>query len=258
MIALAVLAVSTSSVQGALLGPAGFVVAFLVGMISCFSPCVVPLLPGYLSFVSGLSGEEMEAHAARKRVLAGSSLFVAGFATMFTALGAATGWLGSALLGHLSVVNRVAGIIVIVMGLAFLAPGLIPMFEREQRPFLGRVKPGMAGAYPLGIAFAAGWTPCVGPGLSVMLTLGATGHSALRAALLLFFFSMGFGLWFILAGLGLRRALAASSWLKERTRMLQTVGGVFMVTIGVLLVSNQWSNVIAPLRRLINRFSPPI
>jgi cytochrome c-type biogenesis protein len=250
---------STAGVKGALLGPVGFIVAFFVGTVSFFSPCILPLLPGYLSFVSGLSGEEAErSKTARRRVLLGIGLFVLGFATMFTGLGIASSFIGDFLLRHLRGITRVAGVVVIVLGLAFIVPGLFPFLERERRPFFQRVKPGVAGAYPLGLAFAAGWTPCVGPGLGVMLTLGATQGSAWRAALLLFFFSLGFGVWFLLAGLGLRRAFIASTWLRARLRIVQSVGGVLLIAIGVLLVTDQWNNVIAPLQRLINRFAPPI
>ena len=250
---------ATAGVRGALLGPVGFIVAFFVGTVSFFSPCILPLLPGYLSFVSGLSGEESEqTKAARRRTLLGVGLFVLGFATMFTGLGLAASAVGGFLLRHLSSINRVAGAVVIVMGLAFVVPGIFPFLEKERRPFFSRVKPGVAGAYPLGLAFAAGWTPCVGPGLGVMLTLGATQGSAWRASLLLFFFSMGFGVWFLLAGLGLRRAFVASTWLRARLRIVQAVGGVFMIAIGVLLVTDQWNNVIAPLQRVINRFVPAI
>ena len=255
---LVVFAAASKGVEGAILGPAGIVVAFFVGIVSFFTPCILPLVPGYLSYVSGLTGEEMDAKDARRRVLLGTSLFVLGFATMFTALGAAASLVGGFLLQNLTIMDRIAGVIVIVMGLAFLIPSLMPFMERERRPFLSRAKPGLAGAYPLGLAFAAGWTPCVGPGLSVMLTLGVAEGSALKAALLLFAFSMGFGMWFVLAGLGLRRAASASGWLHKRMRGLQLVGGSFMLIIGVLLVTNRWADVMAPLRRLINTFQPPI
>jgi cytochrome c-type biogenesis protein len=250
---------ASAGVKGALLGPVGFVVAFFVGTVSFFSPCILPLLPGYLSFVSGLSGEEAElSRAARRRMLLGIGLFVLGFATMFTALGIAASVVGGFLVSHLAGINRIAGAIVIVMGFAFLVPGLFPFLERERRPFFNKVRPGVAGAYPLGLAFAAGWTPCVGPGLGVMLTLGLTQGQAWRAGLLLFFFSMGFGVWFLLAGLGLRRAVTASTWLRARLRIVQAIGGLFMIAIGILLVTDQWNNVIAPLQRLITRYAPPI
>ena len=300
---------ATAGVKGALLGPVGFIVAFFVGTVSFFSPCILPLLPGYLSFVSGLSGEEAtpleaggaetsmvrgqprwtylfvlplfwragtlvrnqlrverelpeelraRAKTARRRTLLGILLFVLGFATMFTALGVAASFIGDFLLRNLKNITRIAGAVVIVMGFAFVVPGLFPFLEQERRPFFRRVKPGIAGAYPLGLAFAAGWTPCVGPGLGVMLTLGATQGSAWRAALLLFFFSMGFGIWFLLAGLGIGFAVNTSHWLRARLRIVQAIGGVFMIAIGVLLVTDQWNNVIAPIERLVNRFAPPI
>jgi cytochrome c-type biogenesis protein len=296
---------ATTGVKGALLGPVGFIVAFFVGTVSFFSPCILPLLPGYLSFASGLSGEEaatvspqlfeaaraqsaspprrwtywfvapllwragsivrgqlraeralpeeqrVVVKAARRRTLIGILLFVTG-------LGIAASFIGDFLLRNLKSITRIAGAVVIVMGIAFLMPGLFPFLEKERRPFLRRVKPGIAGAYPLGLAFAAGWTPCVGPGLGVMLTLGATQGSAWRAALLLFFFSMGFGVWFLLAGLGIGFAVNTSHWLRTRLRVVQAIGGVFMLAIGVLLVTDQWNNVIAPIERLVNHFAPPI
>lgn len=255
MRALVQFAVESRDIEGALLGPVGFVVAFFVGTVSFFSPCVLPLLPGYMSYVAGLTGDQV---GSRRRVMLGISLFVLGFATLFTAFGAAAGALGEALVRHLPTINRVGGVIVIVMGLAFLLPNLFPFLEREQRPLLSRVKPGLAGAYPLGLAFAAGWTPCVGPGLAVMLNFGASQASPWHAALLLLFFSFGFGFWFLLAGLGLRRAFTKTGFLGRHMRALQTVGGVFMVTIGILLVTDLWTSVMSPIIRWANRFAPAI
>ena len=251
-----------SRIEGALLGPVGFVVAFLVGAISFFSPCILPLLPGYLSFVSGLNGDEIDSPKGRKHVLLGTSLFVLGFAVVFTALGASAGAVGQFLFepgsGRFDLVNRVAGGVVIVMGLAFLVPSLLKFMEVERRPLMARVKPGLPSAFPLGLAFAVGWTPCVGPGLGIILTLGAAEGTVTQAALLLFFFSLGFGVWFILAGVGFRKAIAASQWLRQRARVLQTVGGVFMIAIGVLLVTGVWEELLAPIRRMINSFAPPV
>lgn len=258
VIAVARFAVEQADLQGALLGPVGFVVAFVVGTVSFFSPCVLPLLPGYLSYVSGLTGEDAETGAGRRRVVLGIGLFVLGFATLFTAFGAAAGALGEALTRYLPVISRIGGVIIIVMGLAFLVPRFFPFLEREGRPFFARVKPGLAGAYPLGLAFAAGWTPCVGPGLAVMLNFGASGASPWRAALLLMFFSFGFGLWFLLAGLGLRRAFTKTGFLGRNMRTVQAIGGAFMVTIGILLVTDLWTTVMAPIIRWANHFAPAI
>ncbi len=240
-----------------LTGPVGFVVAFFVGMISFFSPCILPLLPGYLSYVSGLSGEEMEEAHGRRRVLAGTLLFVAGFATMFSLLGIAASAVGRFLNSNQVLFNRIAGGVVIAMGLAFAIPRLMPVLEREKRPFFQRVSPGLAGAYPLGLAFAFGWTPCVGPGLGVILTFAISGSVA-HAVLLLAFFSLGFGVWFVLAAIGLRHALKASRWMRAHARTLQIAGGVLMIVIGILLVTNLWNSIIAPLRRWSNGFAPPV
>jgi cytochrome c-type biogenesis protein len=248
--------VSQETLKGPLLGPVGFIVAFFIGTVSFFSPCILPLVPGYLSFVSELSGEDL-AKGSRRRVMVGTGLFVLGFATVFSALGATASTLGIFLNAHAWAVNRVAGAIVILMGIVYLVPSLIEFLERERRPFMRFAKPGVAGAFPLGVAFAAGWSPCVGPGLGVMYSLGSTATVG-RATLLLFFFSLGFGVWFILAALGMQRALGASSWLRTHARILQVVGGVFMLAIGILLVTNQWDVLIAPLRRLIVNFAPPV
>lgn len=248
-------AIESRDIEGALLGPVGFVVAFFVGTVSFFSPCVLPLLPGYMSYVAGLTGDEV---GSRRKVMTGITLFVLGFATLFTAFGAAAGAFGDALGRYLPTINRVGGVIVIIMGLAFLLPNLLPFLERERRPLLSKVKPGIAGAYPLGLAFAAGWTPCVGPGLAVMLNFGASEASPLHAALLLLFFSFGFGFWFLLAGLGLRRAFTKTGFFGRHMRALQSVGGVFMLAIGVLLVTDTWTTVMSPVIRWANRFAPAI
>jgi cytochrome c-type biogenesis protein len=251
-----------SALDGALAGPAGVVVAFIVGTVSFFSPCVLPLLPGYLSFASGLNGEEMESARGRARVLAGTGLFVLGFAVVFSALGATAGWIGSRFVGpgaeNYVWLTRIAGVIVLVMGLAFVVPGFVRFMEVERRPLMGRVKPGVGGAFPLGLAFAVGWTPCVGPGLGAILGLGGKAATATRGTILLFSFSLGFGLWFVLAGLALRRATVASVWLRAHARALQTSGGVFMLAIGVLLLTGTWESLFAPLQRLINTFAPPV
>jgi len=275
---------SSGGVEGAISGVAGIPVAFFVGMVSFFTPCILPLLPGYLSYVSGVTGEELQTGAHRSRVLVGTLLFVIGFASVFTLLGyataSATNRLGF-LLDNLSVVNRIAGVFVIVMGLAFLStvfagtlqkwnePGGVRStfagaglafgrFFAMERRIEGRPGVGVVGALPLGAAFAVGWTPCVGPGLATILTLAATERSGLRGAVLLLSFSLGFGVWFVLGGLAFRRATRAVAFLRRHMRALTLVGGTFLLTIGILLVTNYWGNVIAPLQRWLVRYTAPI
>lgn len=265
----------------ALAGPVAVPIAFFVGMLSFFTPCILPLLPGYLSYTSGLSGEDLETGRGRGRILLGTSLFVLGFALVFTALGATASVIGSFLLDRFSVVNRVAGAFVIVMGLAFLSGHAVRRFAawvEGGRPVLStlgragmrfsgifmrearlghRGRAGVAGAMPLGAAFAIGWTPCVGPGLATILTLAGTEGSATRGALLLFSFSMGFGVWFVLGAIAFGRVATASKAIRRHMGALTTIGGVFLLTIGVLLVTNQWARLLAPLRRAALRFTAP-
>ncbi len=277
-----VLAQASESVQGAIAGPAGILVAFVVGMISFFSPCIFPLLPGYLSYVSGVSGEEIDTGARRARVLAGTLLFTLGFAIVFTMLGFATGSLTGSfgfLLGPTA--ERVAGAIVILMGLAFLSTLFVRTLEGWARGGGGRsgigragvamakvfgterrleyrASAGIAGALPLGAAFAIGWIPCVGPGLGTILTIAGGGGSGPRGAALLLAFSFGFGVWFILGGLAFYKATKALAFLRRNLRTLTAVGGVFLLTIGALLVAGLWGDVIGPLQRWATRFTPPI
>jgi cytochrome c-type biogenesis protein len=276
----AVLAQSTS-VEGAIAGAAGIPVAFVVGMVSFFTPCILPLLPGYLSYVSGVSGEELEAGARRSRVLVGTLLFVLGFALIFTALGATASAVGGFFLDHFPLVERISGIFVIVMGIAFLltistrwlmttseSGGVLAPVARgglavarvvgQERGMHGGSSAGVVGALPLGAAFAVTWTPCVGPGLATVLTIAGSEGSVARGALLLFSFSLGFGLWFVLGGLAFRRATRAVAAIRRRMTALTLVGGVFLIAIGTLLVTNQWGNLLAPVRRWLVRFTPPI
>jgi len=250
---------AAKSVDAALTaGVAGIPVAFLVGMVSFFTPCILPLVPGYLSYMSGLSGEALESAQGRRRVLSATLLFVLGFATVFTALGIGATAVGSFLLQNRVWFERIAGAIVIAMGLSFLLPGVMGFMEKEKRPFLSKAPSGLAGAFPLGLAFAVGWTPCVGPGLGTILTLAAAEKSPGMGAALLFSFSLGFGVWFIIAGLAIRRATRALKWFQRRANVLRVVGGTFLLTIGVLLITNQWLKIIAPLRRLVVNYTAPI
>lgn len=271
-------------VEGAIAGAAGIPVAFFVGVVSFFTPCCLPLLPGYVSYVSGVSGEELESGTKRSRVLLGTSLFVLGFASLFTLLGyavaSATGRLGF-LLDHFSVVTRIAGVFVIVMGIAFLstlsvrrmqgwkerggvraavasAALLFARFFGAERRVEMPSRAGVLGAFPLGAAFAVGWTPCVGPGLATIFAVASTEGSGLRGALLMLAFSLGFGVWFVLGGLAFSRATRAVSFLKRHMRGLTLVGGVFLLAIGVLLVTDYYNTLLNPFRRWLVRFTPPI
>ncbi len=274
----------TSGVEGAIAGPAGILVAFVVGMVSFFSPCVLPVLPGYLSYVSGVSGEELESGEHRSRVVLGTILFVLGFAAVFTLLGYATASAVDSfgfVLDHFSVVTRIAGVFVILMGLAFLSTLTVRTLQRwrdegglrapparvglafarvmgMERRLDARPRAGVAGAFPLGAAFAIGWTPCVGPGLATVFVIAGTQGSGLRGAILLLAFSLGHGIWFVLGGIAFSRAARAIAWLRRHMRTLVFIGGTFLLSIGILLVTDYWNTILSPVRRWLVRFTPPI
>lgn len=259
------MSITDTVVSGSLLvaGP----LAFAAGVVSFLSPCVLPLVPGYLSYVTGLSGAELagedddgrrrtnegdvlveapaKAPAARTRVLAGSLLFVLGFTAVFVAYGAAFGALGEALFRYQEPITRVLGVVVVLLGLSFL--GVIPGMQREWRLHrLPRV--GLWGAPLLGVLFGLGWTPCIGPTLGAVQTLAFTEASAARGALLSAFYCLGLGLPFVLVGLLYRRALGAIGWVRRHSLTVMRIGGALLVVIGMLLVTGLWDDLTIGLR----------
>src|SRR6266849_1898462 len=176
-------------------GAAGLAVAFAGGTLSIASPCSWPLIPGYLAYVSGVGVGET---GRTKRVVGAGALFVLGFAIVFTALGATASVLGSFLLRQQPLITKIAGVFVIVMGLAMLGVLRLPFLYREKRFDLSKVRSGPGGAVPLGMAFAFGWTPCIGPVLAAIFAVAANTPTASKGALLLFVYSMGMGIPFLL------------------------------------------------------------
>jgi cytochrome c-type biogenesis protein len=225
-------------------------VAAAAGFISFASPCVLPLVPGYLSYVSGVSGQDVE-HGGRQigRVVAGVALFVLGFSIVFMALGATLGALTSWLLTNRGLITRIAGVMVIVMGL-FLAGVIKPAFlYRERRLRADRIPGGLAGALPLGMVFGLGWTPCIGPTLGAVLGLAAVGGGGVRrGAILLFAYSLGLGIPFLIAALGFRGAVGRFPALRSRFRLFELAGGGMLVVIGLLLVTGLWDSLLNQLR----------
>jgi cytochrome c-type biogenesis protein len=227
--------------------------AFAAGLVSFASPCVFPLVPGYLSFVAG--GEARD----ERRPVVPIVLFIAGFATVFTALGAFTGSLTRVLRSEAG--TRISGAVIIAFGVLMLLYALrlgSPSLFAERRPLLERVRPGPAWAFPLGVAFGAGWTPCIGPVLAGVLAIAAAQGGSLRGAMLLFVYSAGLGVPFLLVGLGVRRLLVALSFVKRNYHWFAGASGVVMVSIGVLVATNTWTRLLGPVLRAISDFSPPI
>lgn len=219
-------------------------VAILAGLVSFFSPCVIPLLPGYLSYATGLSGADLaagEGERQRGRMLLGSVLFVLGFATVFVALGSISGALGEWLVEWQAAITQVLGAITIVLGLAFA--GWLPFFQRDFR--IHKVPAvGLAAAPMLGFLFGLGWTPCLGPTLQVILTMAYAEGTASRGALLAGMYSLGLGIPFVIAGLAYRRALGAFAFFKRHQVAVMRVGGLMLVAVGLLMVTGWWLDMV--------------
>lgn len=239
------------------MGP--FALALVAGIVSFSSPCCLPLMPGYVSYVSGVAGSSAGSVAVKPRVVGAATLFVLGFALVFTTLGAAATALGSLLLSHRDVLTKAGGILVIVMGLVTMGAIRIPFLMRERRLDLRRISPGPAGAIPLGMAFAIGWTPCIGPVLAGILAAAASTQAPARGAALLFTYSLGLGIPFLLLALGLTRAGPITSWLRRHGRAVEVLGGLLLVTMGVLMITGAWLRLFTPILRVFARTGwPPI
>lgn len=230
-------------------------VAVLAGLVSFFSPCVLPLLPGYLSYASGLSSAQLADGSRRGRVLAGTSLFVLGFAVVFVSGGALFGSLGTQLMLWRRELTVIGGVLAIVLGLVFA--GWVPFANRTVRLNL-RPRVGLAAAPLLGIVFALGWTPCIGPALQVVLTLALNEATAVRGALLALAYALGLGLPFLVAGLALDRFGTAIGWVRRHHRALQVFGGVLMIGVGVLLLTGWWDALMGVLRQWASAFGTVI
>ena len=219
-------------------------VALVAGLVSFFSPCVIPLLPGYLSYATGLSGADLasgEGDARRGRMLLGSVLFVLGFALVFVAIGAATGAVGFWLRTWQREITVVLGALTIVFGLAFA--GLIPFLQRDWR--VHKVPAvGLAAAPLLGVLFGLGWTPCIGPTLGAITALSFNEATAARGALLAAVYALGLGLPFILLGLAYSRALGTIAFVRRHQAWVTRVGGLMLVVVGVMLVTGWWDSAV--------------
>ncbi|MGK3207723.1 cytochrome c biogenesis CcdA family protein [Amycolatopsis sp. MEPSY49] len=243
--------VTELAISGPLLLAAG--VALLAGTISFASPCVVPLVPGYLAYLAALVGADAPAVSAdeeRKKgrwaVLGAALLFVLGFTVVFVATLGTLVWLADTLVLNQDLLQRIGGVLTIAMALVFL--GWIPGLQREVRSH--RVPGGgVWGAPVLGAIFGLGWTPCIGPTLSAVTTLAsATGGAEARGYLLIAVYCLGLGLPFLLIALGARWAVRATDWVRRHGRQVQIFGGVLLMVVGILLVTGVWGDLMGWLR----------
>ncbi|NED94538.1 cytochrome c biogenesis protein CcdA [Phytoactinopolyspora alkaliphila] len=225
-------------------------VAVLAGLVSFLSPCVLPLVPGYLGYVTGLSGSELS-RGSRGRLVLGVSLFILGFGLVFVSYGLLFGGLGSTLRQHADVITRVMGVVTIGLGLAFAGwlPGLTRQWKTQAKPAVG-----LAGAPALGVVFGLGWTPCMGPTLAAVQFLAFDEANAARGALLSFMYTVGLGLPFLLAALAYRRSMTTFAWLRRHQVALVRFGGAMLVVVGLLLVTGLWGELMAHMQGWISGF----
>ena len=221
--------------------------AILAGLLSFISPCILPLVPGYLSYAAGFS-------QSKGRVLLGSSLFVAGFSLLFISYGALFGGFGARIAVHEEIITRILGIFTIGLGLIFA--GAFPMMP-TLRPRISTTG-GLIGAPSLGFLFGVGWTPCIGPALATVQTLAFSESSAFRGAILSLGYCLGLGLPFIATGLFFDRSARLRHFLTRNGRTISLIGGSFLILIGILQVSGAWNYLMNDLRSVISNFAPVI
>lgn len=216
--------------------------ALVAGLVSFTAPCTLPLLPGYVSFVSGMSGSSIGSlPRARARVMVGASLFVLGFSLVFVALGVTASSVGLALAQSARTLNLVGGAFIVVMGLVTAGVLRVPILQRQLRYDLSKIGQGPRAAFPLGAAFAFGWTPCVGPVLAGVLVTAASTTTMVQGAVLLGAYSLGLGLPFLFLASAVAHGRGRLTWLRRHGRQVEIFGGLVLAVMGVAVISGQWT-----------------
>ena len=232
-------------------------IAFLAGVVSFLSPCVLPLIPGYVSMLSGESIEELRAGTGVgvvRRIFSNSVAFVLGFSTVFVSLGASATWVGNFLATRRRILEIVAGIIIIIFGLHLTGLVKIPFLYRDKRIETGAPKRGLLGSFILGFAFAFGWTPCIGPILTGILAIAATRDTVYAGMFLLAVYSAGLAIPFLLTGLGLSQFLKFYGRFRKYLQAVEVASGVLLVGIGLLIAFNKFT-VLSGYLTFLNRFT---
>jgi cytochrome c-type biogenesis protein len=227
-------------------------IAVLGGLVSFFSPCVLPLVPGYLSYVTGVTGTDL-ADARRGRMVVGASLFVLGFTVVFVSGGAFFGYFGNTLLGHRDVLSKVLGVLMVLLGVFFM--GLMPWLTQREFRFHEKPATGLVGAPLLGALFGVGWAPCIGPTLASVQALALNEGSAGRGAVLSVAYCLGLGLPFIVAAVAFRKALGAFGWIKRHYTWVMRIGGIMMIATGLLLLTGAWDTLVQEMQGWSNGFT---
>ncbi|EJW10475.1 Cytochrome c-type biogenesis protein CcdA [Rhodovulum sp. PH10] len=225
----------------------GLGAALLAGLLSFLSPCVLPLVPPYLTWLAGASLDELTgekvARGTTLRAFVRASFFVAGFATVFVALGASASLVGQLVIDHMALLSRIAGVIIVILGLHFVGLLKIPMLYREARFGLGGQSAGLFGAYVMGLAFAFGWTPCVGPVLASILLIAGAEDSVWQGAALLAGYAAGIGVPFLLAAVFVRPFLGFLSRFRRHLGAIERVIGVLLIVTGVLIFTGSMADI---------------
>ncbi|MFC1570264.1 cytochrome c biogenesis CcdA family protein [Candidatus Omnitrophota bacterium] len=216
-------------------------IAFVAGVLSFLSPCILPLVPGYISFLSGVSLEELKKGSVEKKVVIKAGLtsifFVLGFSVVFITLGASASFVGKFLMQHIGILSKIAGVLIVVLGLHLTGILRVGWLNRSRQVKVGNMSPGFLGAFVIGLAFAFGWTPCVGPILAGILTLAATQDTLLRGVYLLASYSLGLGIPFIITGFAVGIFMRFFEKYKRFIRWGELISGIFLIVIGILIFS---------------------
>jgi len=222
-----------------------FLTAFIAGIASFISPCVLPLIPMYISFISGLSLDELQNTGDKKRVLKrvifSSLLFILGFSVIFIGLGASATVLGKFLLSKLSLLSKIAGIVIIIFGLHIAGVFKLNFLNYEKRFHVGQKPSGLLGPFLIGLAFAFGWTPCVGPVLAPILALSAKQETVKQGIILLSMYSLGLAIPFLLTGISINAFLSFTKRIQKHYRIIEIVIGICLIIMGVLFVTGSFS-----------------
>lgn len=233
--------------------------AFIAGIISFLSPCILPLVPGYISFMSGLSLEELskgtEKKLLLKKAVMGSICFVIGFSVVFTFLGASATAIGNFLREYATILNKIAGVVIVLFGLHTIGVLPIQWLYYEKRFQTSRLSPGLIGSFVMGLAFAFGWTPCIGPILAAILALAATQETVIKGMLLLLIYSLGLGIPFILTSFGINAFLQFFNRYKKFIRWGEIVAGILLISIGALVFTNKLTMLISFMPEFFLKFS---
>ncbi|GAA4007790.1 cytochrome c biogenesis protein CcdA [Streptomyces sp. NBC_01352] len=227
-------------------------VALLGGLVSFFSPCVLPLVPGYLSYVTGVTGTDL-ADARRGRMVVGASLFVLGFTAVFVSGGALFGYFGETLQEQKGILSKVLGVLMILMGVFFM--GLMPWLTQREFRFHKKPATGLVGAPVLGALFGIGWVPCIGPTLASVQALSFSQASAGRGAILTVAYCVGLGVPFVVAAVAFRKALGAFGWVKRHYVWVMRLGGTMMIVTGLLLLTGAWDQIVSEMQNWSNGFT---